>query len=135
MFLSVLSNDEKVKFLNLLNNAANVDGDFSEVEQKQIDAYINEMGLSPEQVKFDPLSTEELLAYFSEKSSQIKKCVFVELLALVFVDGKYTEIEKNLLKQTQIQFSLSNEFEKEATDWINEITPMYVKGFKLVELM
>ena len=135
MFLNALNIEEKVKFLNLLHIAANIDGEFADAERRQIDAYIAEMGLSPEQTDYTPQTPEEVLAYFSGKDIKIRKSVFVELLAIVFADGKYVEAEKNLVKQAQTRFSLSDEFVKEAHNWINEITPMYLKGFRLVELI
>ncbi len=135
MFLSALSIEEKVKFLNLLNLAANIDGNCSDIERKQINGYITEMGLSDEQIIHQPQTVEEILGYFSTRNEIAKKIVFVEMTALIFADGEYTKSEENLVKQAQAHFSLSDDFRKQAIDWINEITPMYLKGFKMVGLI
>lgn len=135
MFLNVLNIEEKVKFLNLLYIAANIDGEFPESERNQIDAYVAEMRLSPEQANYTPQTNEEVLSYFAEKDIKIRKIVFVELLAIVFADGKYVEEERNLMEQVKNQFSLSEDFSENAHNWVSEIMQMYTKGFKLVELI
>lgn len=40
MFLSILNNQEKEDFLNLVINVAEIDGNFTETEKNQIGAYV-----------------------------------------------------------------------------------------------
>lgn len=135
MFLPVLNTAEKVAFVNLLYNAAKVDGHFGQNEQEHIDAYITEMGLTGGQTTDMSYKTETVLELFSKSSFQAKKIVYTELMALIFADGKFSTEEKKFVKQVQISLGISDDFCSDAQKWVQKIIPLYKEGFKLVELI
>ena len=131
MFLSILNNEEKEDFLNLIINVAEIDGDFTESEKNQIGAYILEMGLNLKEKDEYNKSNEVLLEELSQSTNEVKKAIFVEVIALMLVDGMKDE-EKTLLTQMQNKFSFDNKFKDDAINWYSEILPLYKKGFELV---
>jgi tellurite resistance protein len=131
MFLSILNNEEKEDFLNLIINVAEIDGDFSEKEKNQIGAYVLEMGLSLKEKNEYNKSNESLLNTLSQSSNEVKKAIFVEVIALMLVDGMKDE-EKVILEKMQNKFEFDESFKEKAINWYSEILPLYKKGFELV---
>ena len=131
MFLSILNNEEKEDFLNLIINVAEVDGDFSEKEKNQIGAYVLEMGLNLKVKAEYNKSNELLLDTLSKSTNEVKKAIFVEVVALMLVDGMKEE-EQALLSQMQNKFEFDDSFKEEAINWYSEMLPLYKKGFELV---
>ena len=131
MFLSILNNQEKENFLNLIINVAEIDGDFTDNEKNQINAYILEMGLSLKKKEEYNKSNEALLEEFSSSETVVKKAVFAEVIALALVDGM-TKEEELLLTQMQTKFEFNEEFKMDTINWYKEMIPLYKKGFELV---
>jgi len=131
MFLSILNNQEKENFLNLIINVAEIDGDFTDNEKNQINAYILEMGLSLKEKEEYNKSNEALLEEFSSSETVVKKAVFAEVIALALVDGM-TKEEELLLTQMQTKFEFNEEFKMDTINWYKEMIPLYKKGFELV---
>ena len=132
MFLSILSNEEKEDFLNLVINVAEVDGDFTQAEQNQINAYVLEMGLTLKAKNTYNKSTNDLLQNLAKSTLQVKRAVFLEIVAVMLVDGMKDE-EKEILEQMQKDFDIKEIFTEQAINWYNTIAPLYQKGFDLVE--
>jgi hypothetical protein len=131
MFLSILNNQEKEDFLNLIINVAEIDGDFTQTEKNQIGAYVLEMGLNLKEKEEYNKTSEALLNKLSQSSNEVKKAIFVEVIALMLVDGMKDE-EKVLLTQMQNKFNFDDKFKSDAINWYSEILPLYKKGFELV---
>ena len=131
MFLSILNSQEKEDFLNLIINVAEIDGDFTESEKNQIGAYVLEMGLNLKEREEYNKSNETLLNILSKSSNEVKKAIFVEVIALMLVDGMKNE-EEILLSQMQNEFGLTKQFKDDAINWYSEMLPLYKKGFELV---
>jgi len=131
MFLSILNNQEKENFLNLIINVAEIDGDFTDNEKNQINAYILEMGLSLKEKEEYNKSNEALLEEFSSSETVVKKAIFAEVIALALVDGM-TKEEELLLTQMQTKFEFNEEFKMDTMNWYKQMIPLYKKGFELV---
>ena len=132
MFLSILNSQEKEDFLNLIINVAEIDGDFTESEKNQIGAYVWEMGLNLKEREEYNKSNETLLNILSKSSNEVKKAIFVEVIALMLVDGMKNE-EEILLSQMQNEFGLTKQFKDDAINWYSEMLPLYKKGFELIK--
>ena len=132
MFLSILNSQEKEDFLNLMINVAEIDGDFTESEKNQIGAYVLEMGLNLKEREEYNKSNETLLNILSKSSNEVKKAIFVEVIALMLVDGMKNE-EEILLSQMQNEFGLTKQFKDDAINWYSEMLPLYKKGFELIK--
>ena len=135
MFLSVLSKDEKLNFSQLLELVAKIDGTLSRQENEQISVYLNEMGLTEVDIPKNEVSIDELINKLSEASETVKKAIFIELLAFVYVDGEFCEKEKACIDKIQSIFGLSVEYKKEVISWVNVINPLYIKGFELAGII
>ena len=131
MFLSILDNNEKEKFLNLVLNVGEVDGDFSDKEKSQILAYTLEMGISLKEKKEYNKSSKELIEFFSKSSKEVKKAILIEVIALMLVDGMKTEEEALLNDMIQV-FDIDKQFKIDAIEWYKQMLPLYKKGFELV---
>jgi len=132
MFLSILNNQEKEDFLNLVTNVAEIDGEFTEAEKNQINAYILEMGLTPKPKDAYNKSNSVLFKELSSSTIQVKRAIFVEVVALMIVDGMKNE-EKVLLNEMQKAFDIKDEFKDQSIAWYSNISPLYKKGFDLIE--
>jgi uncharacterized membrane protein YebE (DUF533 family) len=130
MFLSVLNENEKELFLNLLINAAEVDGDFTDNEKNQINAYVLEMGLKLKEKAEYSLTSDEIIKQLLPSSEIVKKSIFMELTALVLADGMH-ESEALLLNEVQKSFGFDKSFRQKVTEWYENMMPLYKKGFEL----
>lgn len=131
MFLSILNREERECFLNLAINIAHIDGNFSDTEKVQINAYALEMGLTLKDKMDYSKTNDELIAELSKSDTTAKKAIFAEIIALALVDGMHSA-EEELLNVMQNKFGLDDEFKEDLTSWYGQILPLYRRGFELV---
>jgi len=134
MFLNVLSNEERISFAQLLFEVAHADGHFTVDEELQIDVYLTEMGIGREVIEGKHLAISELIQKLAMASESVRRSVYIELVALVFADGDYSSNEKEIIEEMQAAFSFTDQFREEVISWVNEITPIYLKGYALAGL-
>ena len=72
-----------------------------------------------------------ILEELSQSSNEVRKAIFIEVIALILVDGRQDE-EKALLIQMQNKFGFDENFKNDAINWYSEMLPLYKKGFELV---
>ncbi len=132
MFLKALNQEEKSKFLAMVELLVSVDGDVSEQERLHVAAYAAEMGIDGQVAEAGTVS--ELTAFFSERPETTKKIVLAELTALAHIDGSFCSAEKSLLGDLESAFALPAGFADSLSSWISRISPLYAEGFKLVNL-
>jgi len=134
MFLGALqSKEEKEHFISLIINIGKIDGDFTENEKNQVLAYANEMGITLDDNNKYNDNIDYLIDYFANNSSQIaKKAVFIEIIALMLVDGMKDE-EEELLNKIIEKFNFNETYKKKVINWYSKILPLYSEGFKLLE--
>ncbi len=98
MLLNQLSENSKNLFLNLEVFLANVDGEYSESEDRIIRMHCKEMGLEIIQYN-ENLRLEDIIKNInSEMTVKEKKIIFIELLTVVFIDGVYDDREKEFIE-------------------------------------
>ena len=134
MFLSVLDIEEKDAFMNLLYNVAKIDGNFTETEKAYINAYSVEMGLEMASENAYVNTNEELIEQLSASSKRNQKVIYIELIGLMLTDGMHKS-EKAFLDVLAKEFSISEDETTEIIKWVEDITPMYRKGFELAGLI
>ena len=88
MYLSLLSNDNKELFLDLILIIAKVDNDFSDEEKGVINSYCTEMGISyRDDERYS--SVEELINVIDESTSMKEKRIFIfEAIGLAMAERK-----------------------------------------------
>jgi len=133
MFLSALNDNEKELFLNLIINTAEADGEFTDLEKSQIQAYCNEMAVELKDRSSYSLKSSEVIQKLSNSSDLVKKAIFAEVIALMLVDGMADE-EKELLEEIKTSFGFDDSYKNEVIDWYKQILPLYKKGFELIGL-
>lgn len=93
MFLANLSEQEKELFIALSIHAANANGEFNEDEEELIKSYCYEMNV----LFFNPskmATMEEITTYFRSAKEKVKRIVALELIGLMYVDGKFDDAER-----------------------------------------
>jgi len=130
MFLSNISNQEKLYFLELAHKLIRIDGEVSIYEEEYMKAYIKEMELISK-YEITNLDTEIILGKIS--SSKTRKIFFVELLALSQADKTYHQKEKDFMMDIKKSFEISDEFYELSLDWISRFNVIYKEGYGLFD--
>lgn len=133
MFLNSLNPIEKANFIKLAVAVIKADGIVVESEKQILSAYANEMQCPiynlNEETDIDKIINE----FITNSTLQTKRIVFLELLALAFVDGNYTIEEKTFIKQLANAFELDNAFIEKAINLEDAYMAVYMSMINLVE--
>ena len=106
MFLNLINKEEKENFLELVYKIASCDDEFSEEEEEILNNYKLELGIDTVP---DTKPAEELIAYFSDRETQLKKVVFFELYGMIMADGMVVDDENAMLEKIKEAFALGNQ--------------------------
>ena len=106
MFLNVLDQDEKMKFMELVYKVANCDGEYAEEEAEIIKNYQLELGINEIP---NTASEQELIEYFATKSETIQKIVYFELYGLISADNNISDDEVLMMEKFVSKFSLTTQ--------------------------
>ena len=106
MLLSLLSKEEKMYFLDLLNELISVDGAPSDTELNIKNRLKYEMGDEILKYKKSSLSREKLIEFFAKKSYPTKILVYLNLVAASLNDDWYSVEEHLLLEKIQEEFQI-----------------------------
>lgn len=133
MFLNSLSSNEKNNFMKLAIAVIKADGVIENNEKQVLTAYANEMqiGIEDADVQYDIDHIIESLS--KESTDQSKRVIFVELLALAFADGNYTDEEKNIIQKLAKSFNLGEDFIERAINLQDSYIAAYMSLVNLIE--
>ena len=106
MLLSLLSKEEKMHFLDLLNELISADGNPTETELSIKNKLKYEMGDEILKYKKSSLSKDKLIEYFAKKSYPTKNLVYLNLVAASLNDDWYSVEEHQLLEKVQEKFQI-----------------------------
>lgn len=131
MFLKTLNNDEKNAFYYLADSLVKADRRIAENEELLMNQFLEEMGISIEEVK--DLSEEDAIKVFLQDDKRVRKQIFIELLALGLSDNALADEETELMSKyaDSLEISLSefNDLKKCVMDLVSVYNQMY----KLIE--
>lgn len=132
MFLKRLCLEEKVAFLELAYYVANIDNDFSVIEQEMIKSYCQEMEISD--IKYDQnlFDLSKVLATFTNKQSQ--KIVLLEIFALIHSDLSIDIEETTIINKIIETFELDSQLVIVYEQWAKAVLAIYAQGEALVTL-
>lgn len=130
MFLNVLSQEEKVKCMELFCLIVNIDGNYSEEEQLVMENYKIELGL--DEIPEVEDSLEELIDYFSAKSKSIKKMLCFEIYGLILADKNVAIKEQNLLEIIDSKFHIEKEKLTEIKNLVTKLQTLYEDIFRVL---
>jgi len=129
MFLNQIESEElKKSFLELTHYVAAVDGQISAKEQEFLDQYLFEMELE----QFTPSNIPLADIVKGIDDPIIQNIFFVEILALIFVDGQYNEEEKQVVREIRETFGYSEEKYEAFKSWVLRMNSLQKEGFQLV---
>lgn len=108
MYLNTLTNVEKELFLELALNACYANGELDPNEKVMMDQYGSEMGIKINSYK--PLKTQSqvLEDLKSIKAIETLRKIYIEITALMMVDGVIDKDEEKYLKEIQKIASLKD---------------------------
>lgn len=113
MYLSLLSKEEKLYFIDLLTKLVSVDGEVNEIENQVINRLKYEMGEDALKYRKSNHSIEKLIEYFSEKPKATRNLVFMNLVSASLYDEWYSVEEHFLIEEIQSAFNIT---ERKKTD-------------------
>lgn len=133
MFLNSLNPAERDQFIKLAIAIIKADGIVKETEKQILSAYANEMQIPMcdlnAQCDIDNIIEE----FTTTSTSQTKRIVFLELLALAFADGDYAIEEKTLAQKLADAFKLDHAFIERAINLTDTYVAAYMSLVHLVE--
>lgn len=133
MFLNSLNPTEKDNFMKLAVAVIKADGVVEESEKQILSAYANEMQI-PVCDLDEQSDADNIIKVFAINSTlQIKRIVFLELLALAFADGSYAAEEKALVQQLANAFEFDRAFIEQAINLTDAYVAAYMSLVNFVE--
>lgn len=137
MFLSQLSNDNKIRFWNLANYMMRTDGKVTKEEENMLDQYKQEMQMD---CKYDETANiAETISGLAKEDKFTKRSIYFELLGLAYADAKYGAEERAEMEKIQKLFNISDEESKEmeecaaaSIDLYEKLMEIYAKLGKLL---
>lgn len=133
MFLNSLNPTEKDNFMKLAVAVIKADDVVEESEKRILSAYANEMQIPVYNIE-EQSDTDSIIKEFAMNStSQTKRIVFLELLALAFADGSYVAEEKALVQQLVDAFEFDRTFIEQAINLEDAYVAAYMSLVNLVE--
>ena len=111
MFLSQLSNDNKIRFWNLANYMMRTDGKVTKEEENMLDQYKQEMQMD---CKYDETANiAETISGLAKEDNFTKRSIYFELLGLAYADTEYDPAERAEMEKMQRLFGITDEESKE----------------------
>lgn len=131
--MNSLSPTEKDNFMRLAVAVIKADGVVEESEKQILSAYANEMQIQvcnlDEQCDADSIIKEFAMTL----TPQTKRIIFLELLALAFVDGNYAAEDKTLIQQLADAFEFDRAFIEQAVKLEDTYVAAYMSLVNFVE--
>ena len=133
MFLNRLSTEEKTAFLALAHHLARSDADFSSEERVIIAKYCMEMQVDDiEDYDDDTFELEQVLNRFDTSSH--RNIVLLELMALVYADGRLAQQESLLIDRFVAHCHMNPNLSIIYKEWAKNILSLYTQGEALIHL-
>ncbi len=125
MFLNYLKDESKDNFLKLCLAAAKANNVIEKEEEQIMYSYCKEMGIK-EKIPNEDINVEDILAELYERTDNIEKRVItLEILGLMYSDGKYDSSEKAFIDKIATKFEISKEKLGKIEKLLNEYYEVY----------
>ena len=132
MFLNRLKLSEKESFLMLAHHIAHADGSFSGEESLIIEKYCMEMQMDDINYQESDFNLHDVLSKFEVESH--KKIALLELMALVYADGRLATQEETLIAAIIDYFDLNPMLAIVYREWSKSIMSLFIQGEALINL-
>ena len=119
MYLTFLTEQEKIYFLGLAYNIAISDGEYSNEEKNIIDNYCKEMNINFTNKMIQP--TDFLISKLSLTSDErTKKIILFEIIGLAMIDNHFDNEEKNIIDKMILDFKLNESLKLKYEELVNK---------------
>ena len=132
MFLNSLNSKEKDNFMKLAVALIKADGVVDISEKEILDVYANEMRIKSYDLEILTNIDDIIKEFATESTSQTKRVIFVELLALAYADGEYVVEERNIIQKLAEAFELDKDFIEKVIGLEDAYTSVYKTLINLV---
>jgi DnaJ-domain-containing protein 1 len=105
MFVKNLSKDDREHLLNLIYLVAKIDGDYADEENEVLEKYRREMKLDELKILSDNIT--DLIMYFADKETKLKKIVLFEVCSMVLADEQFVNREKVVVDTIRSSFGFT----------------------------
>ena len=133
MYLSMLNSEKRHLFLNLEIYMSQIDGDFSDEEKTIIDAHCIEMHIDNNGYEPDMKRDDVLKQLQDTLTTQEKKIVFFELVAVILADNVYHEAEKEMVNKLATLLNVSDKDVADAFSIINDMKNVYERCARYIK--
>lgn len=133
MFLNSLNPTEKDNFMKLAMAMIKADGIVEDSEKQIMSAYANEMQIAVRDFDEHDEIDRAIEEFAMNSTTQTKRIVFLELLALAFADGDHAAEEKALMRRLADTFGLDREFIEQAINLEDAYLTVYSSLVNLIE--
>ena len=133
MFLNLLNEKEKKGFLILAKQLMKADGIITESESQILSVYVHEMQITLADSE-ENNQIEDIIADFASSSTaEIKRIVYLELMALALSDANYAKEEKLLMDHIAEKFNLSEAFKQSSVTLSDRYINSYISLVHLIQ--
>lgn len=133
MYLDRLNEEEAKEFLELSYYAANYNNKFADEQKLLIDEYRVELLLPKDEYKIQEKDLNDILSKFKNSDEEIKKVVFLEIMALILSDNIYDEKEREIISKIGETLGITREEHDFARDWVNNMQDLYISSEKFIQ--
>lgn len=130
MYLDMLTEEERVAFLDLAWAAVECDGEIAQEELAVMSSYANECHLAVYERKKAPLA--ELTARLANAERAHKKIVLLELMGIWGADGEWRDAELKMMDEVATGLGIPDSRVNRIRRWSREFRQMIIDGYKLV---
>ena len=135
MFLSLLTNKEKLKFLDLAVYMIDIDGKPTEVEKKLISRIYGEIGREiVEEYTFSKSdSIDDTIDYFKDANQAVKNIVFLNLVSISMEDDLYNTLEHLFLERIEKELGITAEKRKDLMQIVYDERDVREKAMRVIK--
>lgn len=132
MYLALLSKEEKEIFLGIAFHLAVADGDYSDEEKEVMNGYCQETQcVFDEKTMVKPIDTL-IKAIKLNSDNRVKKIFIFELIGLVMADSNYSEDERTLINNLEMEFDIGPGFAENCETVLSEYIAFQTKLNQLI---
>ena len=131
MYLKDLMQGEKFAFYSIVKYLVQVDGDFSDEEQKMMDEFLQEMQLEREQVP--DISPEDAINMLKLSKPSTRKKIYIELIGVTLCDEYLHIDEKEYLERIANDFLIDDKLRDKLFETVKELLEIYKRMRILTE--
>lgn len=134
MFLSLLNQKERLKFLDLAIYMVDIDGEPSEVEKILLEKMFNEVGHLVEDYSFSKSSSIEVtIDFFKNCNRVVKNIVFLNLAKITLTDDLYNTTEHLFLERLQEIFDITPERRRQLMSIVYEERDLRERSARIIK--